>query len=417
LLLRRSYSELHLNHIIPLQGELYGFAQYKAEEKCFIFPNNSRLKLGYCDSESDVYQFQGAEFPVVAFEEATLLTESQIQFILTCNRSVRSDFKARAYFSCNPGGPSHNLIKRWFIDKDYLPHENPADFTFVQASVYDNDILMQNNPEYIQTLEQLPEELKRAHLYGDWDCFAGQFNPSFDKRIHVITPFQIPAWWKRCRSLDYGLDMTACIWWAIADNGQCFAYRELHEPNLALSQAAKKITEMTPKDEHISYTVASPDLWSRRQETGASGIEIMGKAGLKGLIKARHDRVQGWRVMREHLQPYERFDEEGNWILDEQGNPKKTAQIQIFPNCTNLIKYIPMLQHDEHNVEDAASKPHIVTHINESCRYFCMSRHPEFSVQDRLTFPPGTSAADIERIRSNMEFEKVYSKMQNRNKV
>ena len=139
-----------------MQGELYGFAQYKAEEKCFIFPNNSRLKLGYCDSESDVYQFQGAEFPVVAFEEATLLTESQIQFILTCNRSVRPDFKARAYFSCNPGGPSHNLIKRWFIDKDYLPHENPADFTFVQASVYDNDILMQNNPEYIQTLEQLP---------------------------------------------------------------------------------------------------------------------------------------------------------------------------------------------------------------------------------------------------------------------
>lgn len=417
MLLRRSYTELHLNHIIPLQGELYGFAQYKAEEKCFVFPNGSRLKLGYCDAESDVYQFQGAEFPVVAFEEATLMTETQIQFILTCNRSVRPDFKARAYFSCNPGGPSHNLIKRWFIDKDYFPHENPEDFTFIQASVYDNDILMKNNPEYIQTLEQLPEELKKAHLYGDWDCFAGQFYPSFDKRIHVVSPFDIPVWWKRTRSLDYGLDMTACLWWAIAPNGQCFAYRELHEPDLNLSQAAKKIVDMTPSDEHISYTVASPDLWNRRQESGASGREIMERAGLRGLIKANNSRIQGWRIMREHLEPYDLVGDDGKPMVDEYGNPRKTAQIQIFPNCKNLIKYIPMLQHDEHNVEDAADRPHIVSHINESCRYFTFSRHPELSKQDMLNFPPGTSPADADRIRTNMEFAKVYSKMQSRQQI
>ena len=47
-------------------------------------------------------------------------------------------------------------------------------------------------------------------------------------------------------------------------------YRELHQPNLNLSGAAKKI-EMSPPGEDIAYTVASPDLWNRRQETGASG--------------------------------------------------------------------------------------------------------------------------------------------------
>ena len=49
---------------------------------------------------------------------------------------------------------------------------------------------------------------------------------------------------------------------------------------------------MTPAGEEIAYTVASPDLWNRRQETGASGAEVMIKAGLKGLI----GRIIGFQV-------------------------------------------------------------------------------------------------------------------------
>ncbi len=63
--------------------------------------------------------------------------------------------------------------------------------------------------------------------------------------------------------------------------------------------------------------------------------------------------------MREYLEPFE--------IKDDKGNVTETARMQIFSNCKNFIKYLPMLQHDEHNPEDAADKPHIVSHINESC--------------------------------------------------
>jgi phage terminase large subunit len=174
----------------------------------------------------------------------------------------------------------------------------------------------------------------------------------------------LPDYWKRFRSLDYGLDMTACYWWAVDLHGKCYIYRELHQPGLTLSQAATRIVELTPEAEEISYTVASPDLWNRRQETGESGMEIMVKAGLTGLRRANNSRVQGWRVLREYLTPYS----------DEQGI--QTARIQLFDICPNLIRCLPLLQHDQHNPEDAADTPHDITHGPESVRYGVLSRPP-----------------------------------------
>lgn len=388
-----------------MQAELHGFAKFNADEKSFTFPNGSRLKLGYCDSESDVFQFQGQEYSIIGLEEACHFSESQMQFLTTCNRSTRTDIKPRMYYTANPGGVGHQWFKRLFIDREYREGENPDDYVFIPARVYDNAVLMDANPEYVKTLEALPEDLRRAHLEGDFSVFAGQFFREFRKEIHVRERFDIPDYWKKFRSLDYGLDMTACYWWAIANNGQCFIYRELHEPNLNLSQAAKKISEMTPQNEIISYTVASPDLWNRRQETGASGMEIMSKNGLRGLVKAKHNRIQGWRMLREYLNPY----------VGEDG--RKTARLQIFEDCKSAIKYFPMVIHDEHNPEDAADRPHIASHCVESLRYGCLSRHPESSYQEELIFPAGTSREDKERIRTNMDFAKVYAKMQNQQQI
>ena len=72
-------------------------------------PNGSRIKLGYCDNEQDVYRYQGQEYDVIGLEEATQFTESQMQFISTCNRSVRTDFTPRMYYTCNPRITSYNV--------------------------------------------------------------------------------------------------------------------------------------------------------------------------------------------------------------------------------------------------------------------------------------------------------------------
>ncbi|HHX27615.1 MAG TPA: hypothetical protein GX716_01255 [Firmicutes bacterium] len=367
LLLRRTYPELLANHVLPLQTELGcrkkkgWLARYNAQEHVFRFVNGSMLFLGYCKAEADVLRYQGQEYDDIGLEEATHFTEFQVNFLRTCLRTVRTDLQPRIYYTANPGGVGHLWFKRLFIDKQYEEDENPADYTFIPARVWDNQVLMNADPGYIKELQKLPEDLRRAYLDGDWDVFAGQYFKSFRRDVHVITPRELPKWHKRFRSLDYGLDRTACYWWAVDSEGNCIVYRELYESGLTLSQAAKKIVEMTPAEERMDYTVGSPDLWNKRQETGQSGAEIMYDAGLTDLVCADHNRIPGWRVLTEYLEPFQ-----------DPNTGATTARLLIFANCVNLIRTLPSLVHDDHNPEDVSDKGE--DHAAESVRYGVMSR-------------------------------------------
>lgn len=365
IILRRTLKELRENHVLPLMAQLKGIATFNAQEKEFVFPNGSRILLGYCSAESDVLQYQGQAYDVIFLEEATQFTEFQFTTLTETNRSsgmMKEQFSPRMYFTCNPGGVGHAWVKRLFVDKEYRNKEKEANYDFVTSTVYDNEFLMTNNPEYVENLENLPEMRKRAMLYGDWDAFEGQYFTEWNRDIHVIRPYEIPSNWNRFISVDYGMDMTAAYWWAVDTQGFCTVYRELHEPNLIISVAAKRILELTPPTERIDYIVASPDLWNRRQDTGESGAEIMQKNGVKNLRQANDSRIPGWRTMREYLNP----------IKDQYG--KTTPRLRIFSTCTMACKNIPLLQYDDKKIEDASNTPHEITHACESIRYGIMSR-------------------------------------------
>lgn len=372
LLLRRTLGELRDNHIIPLQKLLAEAATYSETKKEFVFPNGSRIKLGYCDSEQDVLQYQGQAYEVIGMEEATHFTYFQFQCLTECNRysgNMRERFRPRMYFTCNPGGVGHDWVKRLFIDKLYRDGENPKDYLFIQSLVFDNKYLTENDPDYVAALSALPEARKRAMLYGDWDAFEGAFFPEFDPRIHVVRNPVIPQNAVLFRALDYGLDMTSCLWCAADGKGNITVYRELNKKGLILSEAAKEIIALTPSNEKIRYTVASPDLWNRRQDSGKSGFDIFVANGLKGLIKADNARINGWRVVREYLNC-------------RQGK----ARLKISDTCRELIRCLPLLRFDEKVREDASNHPHDITHAPEALRYALMSREPKGAFKKKPVF-------------------------------
>ena len=260
----------------------------------------------------------------------------------------------------------HQWFKRLFIDREYRGSEKAEDFLFIQAKVYDNTVLMQTNPEYVQSLENLPEDMRKAHLYGDWDAFAGQYFTEFDRSEHVISPIDIPKNWNKFLTIDYGLDMLAAYWVAIDTQYNAYVYRELYESDLIISDAAEKIKEMTPKGEKIKIMYAPPDLWNRRQDTGRNAIDIFAEHGLY-FVKAKNDRVLGWYNLKEWLKVYQSKDE-------QTGEPRKHARLKIFSTCKNLIRCIPQAQHDEKNPNDVANTPHEITHSLDSIRYFLADR-------------------------------------------
>ena len=59
LIVRRSYSELRYNHILPLRSELGGAVKYSETQKLITFENGSSLKLGYLSDDGDTLQYQG----------------------------------------------------------------------------------------------------------------------------------------------------------------------------------------------------------------------------------------------------------------------------------------------------------------------------------------------------------------------
>ena len=362
LLLRRTLPELRENHLIPMQRELYGFAVYNSAERVFRFPNGSRIKLGYCDTLQDVYQYQGQEYAVIGLEEATHFTEEQMRFLTTCNRTTRKDFSPRMYYTCNPGNVGHAWVKRLFIDRLYAENENPDDYLFIPARIYDNKVLLEADPNYIRQLEALPEELRRAHLDGDWDVHAGQYFREFSRDRHVIEPFEIPSWWRRFRSMDWGYNDPCCVLWhAVDGENRVYTYRELYVRETRAGEVAAMVLELS-RGESISYTVASPDMWQKRGAvlSGAGGFEgetlaeLFTSSGLS-LTPADNSRVPGWNRVRDFLAVAP--DGRPNWLC--------------FSDCRNLIRQLPALQFDQHNREDAADGD---DHAPEALRYALMSR-------------------------------------------
>ena len=358
LIIRRTYTELTDNHILPMSAELMGIAEYKDSQKTMVFPNGSRVNYGYCENEKDALRYQGQEYDVLFIDEATQLREGVFQKLSASVRGV-NNFPKRVYLTCNPGGIGHEWVKRLFIDRKYNQGEDPEDYLFISATLKDNKALMEADPEYIKMLNRLPENLRRAWLDGDWNILEGRYFKEFDPVHHVVEPFSIPNEWPRYFAMDYGLDRLAAYWIAMDYSGRAYVYKEKCESDLIISKAAEAIKAMTI--EEITAYIAPPDLWNRRQDSGKSAADIFAEHGVP-LTKASNNRVQGWYDLKEWL----------NIRVDEFGEEK--PGLVIFSNCTELIECIPMLTHSERDPNDVATEPHEITHAPDALRYFVAGR-------------------------------------------
>lgn len=363
LLLRRTYPELQENHINTLMSILLGIAEYKKTEKAFTFINGSRIKCGYCKAESDVLQYQGQEYDIICMDEATQFTEYQFQTLTACLRGA-NDFPKRMYLTCNPGGVGHEWVKRLFISKRYTASERPEDYVFIPATVFDNKVLIEKDPGYVNMLNNLSDGLREAWRDGNWDMLAGQYFSEFDRTVHTVEPFNIPEHWRRYRSIDYGLDCLACIWAAVDETGCIYIYREYAESEKIISVGANEICSLS-SGEKVEYTVAPSDIWARSQETAKSKAELFREAGLP-LIEGNRDRETGWLAIKD--------------LLHISGSGE--CRLKIFKSCTELIECLPALQRDGKHPTDCLTEPHNITHLPDALRYFVLqylspSKSPE----------------------------------------
>lgn len=391
LIVRRTYPELVNNHIRTLRAELLDIARYNDKDKAFSFSNGSLLQFAYCARDDDLDRLQGVEFDVIYLDEATQLSQYQMQTITACLRGA-NDFPKRIYYTMNPGGQGHAYIKRIFIDKRYEASEDPAEYTFIQSLVTDNKVLLEKQPDYLKQLEALPPKLREAWLHGRWDIFEGQFFEEFRddpehyedrKWTHVIAPFRIPREWTVIRSFDWGYNKPFSLaWYAIDYEGVIYRILELYgctdEPNTGVKWTDDKIFSEARRieNEHPYLAgrqitgVADPAIWDASR--GISTAETAMKHGIY-FTPGDHKRIPGW------MQCHYRM------AFNADGYP----QFYVFSNCKQFIRTIPMLCYDEHKVEDIDTE--MEDHIADEWRYALMSRpiKPVMTEEERvLAFDP-----------------------------
>ncbi len=137
-------------------------------------------------------------------DEGQQLLESQVLYLMSRLRTD-ADMKSVMRITCNPDkksflrkwidwylipgtglpDPEKCGVIRWFTMQDSQmvwadskqelidkigPNCKPLSFTFINANVYDNPVLMKRQPEYVSWLEGLPRVEKERLLYGNWDA-------------------------------------------------------------------------------------------------------------------------------------------------------------------------------------------------------------------------------------------------------
>ena len=383
-IVRKTLDELRNNYIYKMVPILHGIAKYNKSEKIFNFPNKSAIKFEYCSCDADLDHFQGAEHDILFIDEACLLMEEWIDKIDACTRGVHFDpetglpikrkYPNRTYYLLNPGGPSHGYFKRLFIDRRFTEDEVPENYSFIQALVTDNKVLMEQNPDYINTLKKLPPKLRKAWLEGEWDVFEGQFFEDFRPEpdvvaaqeagymltkeelrqqrrwVHVIDPIDLTHGearkWTILRSYDFGyIKPFSCAWWAVDYDGVLYRILELYgcteTPNEGVRWTPDKQFEEIAKIEREHpwlkgkkiEGVADPAIWDASR--GESIAETATNYGIY-FTPGDHERIAGWMQVHYRLQ------------FDENGYPR----MYIFSNCKGFIRTIPLMMYDEHKVED-----------------------------------------------------------------
>lgn len=323
-----------------------GTYRYNKQKRVLTFKKTgTQVEFNYCESESDLTAYQGAEWDFLGIDEFTQHSEYVFKYLFARMRTKKVGWKVKFFGGSNPGGIGHGWVKRIWIDKDLMDIEKKFTWDFIPARLEDNPKMLEANPNYEDQLMMLPDEvLRKAWRYGDWNVFAGQFFTEIRHDTHSIEPFEISRHWGKFISLDYGYDhITAVYWYAVDEDGEVYIYREYCCRHKTFTEVAEKIDEMTPEDERIEYLVADPSIWAKKGAgDGMSGAEemqdILSDRNIT-MTPADNNRSMGWGIMREWLK-----------IFDRRGKPH--SRLHIFSSLVMWWKFVPALQRDPKKPED-----------------------------------------------------------------
>lgn len=365
-------------------------AVYNHTSHVWTFPSGAKIYFGNM-SHDYKENYQGKAYDFVGFDELTHFTYDEYIYLFSRTRPTAPGMRNYIRATGNPGGIGHGWVKNRFItaappettiwqtveiekpDGEKFKVKRPR--IFIPSTVFDNQALMDNNPDYIANLAMMPDAEKRALLYGDWNSFSGQVftewqnNPEHyadHKYTHVINPFIVPDWWPIYRGFDMGFSRPFSVgWYAVGPRGEIYRIREYYgcngTPNVGLNLNPRAIAENIRRIENEDPNlkgkrirgIADPSIFA--QNGGESIADSMEKhPNFVTWSKADNTRIAGKMQFHYRLA----FDDDGR------------SMFYVFSTCSNFIRTIPNLVYSDSDVEDINTD--MEDHIYDECRYVLM---------------------------------------------
>lgn len=392
LILRKTYPQLAelIDKSLSYYPRAYPKARYNASSHTWTFPSGAKVIFGSMQYTKDRTRYQGQAYDYIAFDELTHFSYDEYSYLFSRNRPNGPGTRVYIRATANPGGIGHGWVKERFIDAappmttiteeiewvepDGTERVEEQTRIFVPSTVFDNQELLRNDPQYVQRLASMPEAERRALLYGDWDSFSGQVFAEWrndpqhyqDRRLtHVIDPFAIPEDWGVWCGLDWGYSRPFSVgWYAVDRERRLYRIRELYgctgTPNEGVkwepTELARKIKQIEAEDPNLRgrriQRVGDPAIW------GSDGTESIGALMERERVyfeRGDHARIDGKMQVHHRL------------AFDDRGLP----MLYVFNTCKHFIRTVPALVYDETDVEDVDTDGE--DHAYDELRYVCMA--------------------------------------------
>lgn len=209
----------------------FGGVPKQSPKMQFTFPKAGKVSFGHLNTDASVLDWQGAQIPLILFDELTHFTRYQFFYMLSRNRStcgVRPYVRA----TCNPDADSwvadliswwidqetgypildRSGVVRWFArvndvlywgssaqdlaDAYGVKPEDCKSLTFIAASIHDNHALLERDPGYLANLKALARVERERLLHGNWKIrpAAGLYFKRHEVTLLDACPADVVAW-------------------------------------------------------------------------------------------------------------------------------------------------------------------------------------------------------------------------------
>lgn len=203
------------------------------------FASGAMIKFAHLMNDNTIYEYQGTEICLLGFDELTHFSWKQFSYLLSRNRST-CGVKPYVRATCNPDkdswvrrfidwwiDPNSGIaipersgvlryfaivddkpiwadtpdeLKQYYSDREWEAGARPRSFTFIPASIYDNQILLTTDPNYLSSLKSQNKVERERLLGGNWNIsyadFGAVMNRNDFSRYSIDEKMKVPGFFK-----------------------------------------------------------------------------------------------------------------------------------------------------------------------------------------------------------------------------